>query len=127
MQVPSLFDATTGQLSYALNGLSRRQDLIATNIANSDTPGYLTHEINFEQSLMQAMSDSSGNGSGGEVPDQLPADYTRNDLRVKNDGNNVDSNLQMTEMAQTVVTYQTSAQLLSGKFNLLKAAIAPVS
>lgn len=127
MQVPSLFDATTGRLSYALDGLSRRQDLVATNIANNDTPGYLTHEINFEQSLMQAMSDSSGTSSGGGVPDQLPADYTRNDLRVKNDGNNVDSNLQMTEMARTVVTYQTAAQLLSGKFDLLKAAVAPVS
>ncbi len=124
MQPPSLFDATMAQLSYGLDGLSQRQDIISTNIANVDTPGYLTHDVNFEQSLQSAIQQGTGNPLA-VVPGALPAPTTRNDLQVRNDGNNVDVNQQMIEMAQTSLRYQTAGQMISGKFSLLAAALAP--
>jgi len=123
MSIPSLFDATMGRLSYGLDGLSKRQEIISANVANIDTPGYLAHDIPFEQQLADAMS----NAPGSAVPTNLPDDITRNDLRTRNDGNNVDIDGQMTEMARTTVTYQAATQLISQKFSLLTAALAPVS
>ena len=128
MSFPNIFDTTMARMSYALDGLSQRQSLITDNIANADTPGYLTKDVAFEQSLSTAMQSqdflpNTGNG----VPNGLPTDITRNDLRVRNDGNNVDANQQMTEMASTTVTYEAATQLISNKFGLLAAAMAPIS
>ncbi len=133
MSMPQLFDTTIARLGYGLDGLSQRQSIIADNVANVDTPGYLTHDVPFESSLLTAMSDqafaqqaglSAGNAA---LPSALPGSITRNDLRTRNDGNNVDTNQQMTEMARTTVVYQAATQLVSGKFALLTSAIAPVS
>ncbi len=126
---PSLFDSTIAQLSYGLDGLSARQSLISNNIANVDTPGYLTQDIPFEQSLQSAMqqqADFSRSTASG-VPASLPSAITRTDLRMRNDGNNVDVNMQMTEMARTTLTYQSATQMISQKFALLTQALAPVS
>jgi flagellar basal-body rod protein FlgB len=133
MSIPSLFDTTIARLGYGLDGLSERQSIIADNVANVDTPGYLTHDIPFESSLLSAMSNdtfASQAGLGGEagaVPGALPSSITRTDLRTRNDGNNVDTNQQMTEMARTSVTYEAATQLITGKFVLLSSAIAPIS
>jgi flagellar basal-body rod protein FlgB len=127
MSIPSLFDPTMARLSYGLDGLSERQTLIADNVANVDTPGYLTHDIPFEQSLQDAMQQGTALPGASGLPDALPGAITRNDLRVRNDGNNVDLGQQMTEMAQTSVTYQAAAQLISSKFAMLASAIAPSS
>jgi flagellar basal-body rod protein FlgB len=133
MSMPQLFDTTIARLGYGLDGLSQRQSIIADNVANVDTPGYLTHDVPFEASLLSAMGDSTFAaqagipGAGGPVPGALPGAITRNDLRTRNDGNNVDTNQQMTEMARTTVVYQAATQLITGKFALLSSAIAPVS
>jgi len=126
VQQPSLFDATISRLAYGLDGLSKRQDIIATNVANIDTPGYLTHDVAFEQELNSVMSGQSLTDNGA-APVALPQALTRNDLRVRNDGNNVDIDQQMTEMARTSIAYETTTQLINGKFGLLTAALAPVN
>lgn len=119
MAIPAIFDVTMGRMQYGLNGLSRRQDLIATNVANVDTTGYLAHDIPFEQRIMQAMQVSDGG-----IPGNLPDVITRNDMQVRNDGNNVDVNQQMTELSRTTVVFQSASQFISGKFGLLQDAIA---
>ena len=128
MSVPSLFDPTIQRLNYGLDGLSQRQSIISDNLANIDTPGYLTHDIPFEQQLISAMNNPTAPGSdSGATPADLPGQTTRNDLKTRNDGNNVDVDMQMTEMAGTSVTYEAATQLISQKFALLSDAIAPVS
>lgn len=126
MSIPSLFDSTISRLGYALDGLSARQDIITNNIANADTPGYLTHDINFEQQLQSVINDPMGTQNAA-IPANLPDSFTRNDLRVRNDGNNVDLNQQMTEMSRTTVVYQAATELINGKFGLLTSALAPIS
>ncbi len=122
--IPGLFDATMQRLSYGLDGLSQRQQIIADNIANVDTPGYLTHDIPFEQQLLDVMNNPLSNSA---VPDSLPGAVTRNDLQVRNDGNNVDINMQMNEMTSTAVTYEAATQLISQKFAMLSDALAPIN
>lgn len=122
MQPPALFDQSIDLLRYGLDGLSQRQEIIATNIANIDTPGYLTHEVLFEQQLQASLN----NPNQADIP-AMPDPITRNDLKVRNDGNNVDIDQQMTEMAKTTLQYQTATQLIAGKFSLLSAALAPIN
>ncbi|HKD76191.1 MAG TPA: flagellar basal body rod protein FlgB [Ktedonobacterales bacterium] len=122
--IPGLFDATMQRLSYGLDGLSQRQQIIADNIANVDTPGYLTHDIPFEQQLLDAMNDPL---STSAAPTNLPDAITRNDLQVRNDGNNVAINMQMNEMTGTAVTYEAATQLISQKFGMLSDALAPIN
>jgi len=112
------------RLSYGLDGLSQRQQIIADNIANVDTPGYLTHDIPFEQQLLDAMNDPL---STSAAPTNLPDAITRNDLQVRNDGNNVAINMQMNEMTGTAVTYEAATQLISQKFGMLSDALAPIN
>lgn len=125
MSVPGLFDPTMQRLAYGLDGMSARQDIISNNIANIDTPGYLTHEIPFEQQLLATMNGPTG--ATNDTPAALPSSITRNDLKTRNDGNNVDIDSQMTEMASTSVTYQAATQLITQKFGLLSDALAPIS
>jgi len=132
MSMPQLFDSTIARLSYGLDGLSQRQSIISDNVANVDTPGYLTHDVPFESTLLSAMQDQTfarqaGMQGNADVPSALPGAITRSDLRTRNDGNNVDINQQMTEMARTTVVYQAATQLITGKFALLSSALAPVS
>ena len=133
MSMPQLFDSTIARLSYGLDGLSQRQSIISDNVANVDTPGYLTHDVPFESALLSAMQNDPFNQQGGlsqagsDVPSALPGDITRTDLRTRNDGNNVDTNQQMTEMSRTTVVYQAATQLISNKFALLSSALAPIS
>lgn len=120
---PALFDHYLGQLAYGLDGLSQRQETIATNIANIDTPGYLTHDVLFEQQLQASLDTSLGQPALPNMPDAV----TMNNLRVKNDGNNVDIDQQMIELSRTQLVYQTASQVISDKFSMLTAALAPVS
>ena len=48
----------------ALDGLSMRHSAIATNVANINTPGYARREVNFEQSLIDALNESLPNPGG---------------------------------------------------------------
>ena len=61
-----LVDPAQGILEGALDGLSRRESLIASNLANIDTPGYRPQSIDFESTLRSEMaSQGLGGGSAG--------------------------------------------------------------
>ena len=55
MTISPISDLTTSALHVALDGLDQRQQAIAANIANLETPGYLAREVNFEDSLRAAI------------------------------------------------------------------------
>ena len=59
--------------AQALSLRSERQRLIASNIANADTPGYVAREMNFAQALRDATGSSGSNGSGGSSSGMQPA------------------------------------------------------
>ena len=51
-----MFDLTIQAVQTSLDGLAARQRIIATNVANAETPGYLSQNVNFEDSLRSAMA-----------------------------------------------------------------------
>lgn len=95
---------------------SDRQQLIASNIANVDTPGYHTKDINFQSAMQQAMNE------GNDV--QLtPASTEIDGLPERPDGNNVNIDRESLLMGQTQLQYQMGVQLIKAEFHRLLIAI----
>lgn len=92
-----------------------REQTIAGNMANVDTPGYKTKDINFKQALAQA-SDSSGF--------QLsPVVNEVSGLLERPDGNNVNLDRESTLLAQTQLQFQMGTQMVKSQFHQLLSAI----
>jgi flagellar basal-body rod protein FlgB len=109
-------DVTTSTLHAALTGLSERSRVIADNIANVNTPGFLAGRTNFENALKSAV----GNGatpavSGGTVSRSLEPTNTN--------GNNVNLDSETVIATETGLRYQLALNALDGKYSLLRSAL----
>ena len=123
-------DRTSRLLSKVLDFQAVRQNVIAGNLANAKTPGYIQKAIPFEKELQKAFDNESikleksepQHISGSESvmensynPYQLVREYGKpNEL-------NIDT--EMAKMAKNNLMYEASTRLLSKKFELLKAVI----
>ncbi len=95
---------------------SDREQTIAANMANVDTPGYHTKDLNFRQELQRAQfSDASFQSAPGvgEVPGLLE----------RPDGNNVNMDRESMLLSQTQLQYQMGVQLIKSQFHELLSAI----
>jgi flagellar basal-body rod protein FlgB len=116
-------DAVSLTLHTALNGLSRRQEVIADNIANVDTPGFRAQSVEFEDSLRSAIESGSmdpGNGSGSVS--RVVATEVPTDTPVGADGNNVDLRKETIAAMQTQYSYQILGRAMTDHLGLLKIA-----
>lgn len=95
---------------------SDRQQLIASNIANVDTPGYHTQDINFQATMRQAMNE------GSDVQ-MMPATNEVEGLPERPDGNNVNIDRESLLLGQTQLQYQMGVQLIKSEFHRLLTAI----
>jgi flagellar basal-body rod protein FlgB len=127
-------DKTTRALAAALKYRQQRQELIASNIANAETPGYKAKKIDFEDALARALdtdeqqtlktTDSRHfNVGGGGFNNLQPEVYEDANGIVSPDGNNVDRDAEMADMAENKIMYDASVQLLNKKLGLMKYAV----
>ena len=91
--------------------LSARQKLVASNVANADTPGYRTRDIDFQSEFLNAM--------GGP-----PRISEVNDLPVKNDGNNVSLDREARLLAENALRFQVASQLMKSQLRAVRSAIS---
>ena len=108
-------DVTMVALEDALRGLSLRQRVIADNIANVQTPGYLAGRVDFEASLRSAVDTSMA------TPFQPATSRSTDPTRL--DGNNVNLDDETLGMIQNDLRYQTMLEGMNAKFRLLRTAI----
>lgn len=101
-----------------MNLLSTRQKLVASNIANLDTPGYKTRDIDFHFEFMSKM-DAAANGENADPPTILEA----GGLIVKNDGNDVSLDREMRMLSETAIRFTVASTLLKGQMQSLRVAI----
>lgn len=107
-------DAITSVLGTALDGLSLRQNVIADNIANVDTPGFRATSVDFESSLANAISTGDlGSAAVTTTPTNTP---------VGADGNNVDLRKETMAAMQTVFQYQMLTRAVNDRMDLVKTA-----
>lgn len=113
----------------SLDGLSMRQQVISRNLANVDTPGYKAQSVNFEDILQRVFKRSTRiwldrtNTSHLASPTQRLGSTMLSDRpggSVRADQNNVDLDVELTEMTETGIRYQAVSQSVSKKLQLLK-------
>ena len=109
---------------------SRRSSILASNIANADTPNYKARDIDFKSMLREVGGQSDQiklahtherHYSPGNTGFQTALMY-RNPLHASLDGNTVDSHVEQSEFSQNAIQFQTSFTLLNSKIRgLIKA------
>ena len=101
--------ATGVQLGQFLSYLTHRQEIIASNIANADTPGYKTRDV--ESSPFSTALNDAGSVVEAEG------------LAARSDGNNVSIDRQSQLLAETTLKFSVAAQLVRSQIKSLRSAI----
>jgi flagellar basal-body rod protein FlgB len=93
-----------------------RQGLVSSNIANIDTPGYHTKDIDFKGELQRSMNGAADSPFGPSVK-EVP------DLTSRPDGNNVSIDRESMMLAQTQLQFKLGVELLKSQFKSISMAI----
>jgi flagellar basal-body rod protein FlgB len=105
-----LDDPLSGKLERYMDLLSVRQTLSASNIANADTPGYRTQDIDFQSEFQNAMGGPPRTVQAGGLP-------------VKNDGNDVSLDREARLLSENALRFSVASNLMRGRITALRAAI----
>ncbi|WP_304529151.1 flagellar basal body rod protein FlgB [Chromobacterium alticapitis] len=102
----------------ALRLRAERTRILASNIANENTPGYQARDIDFKTALASASADSPLASDGGDdLLYRLPNHPSR-------DGNTVELGVEQSEFSQNVSEFQTSLTFINMKLHGLAKVIA---
>lgn len=128
----SLFDKTTQALQTSLAMRQLKHNLTSSNVANAETPGYHAQKVDFEDALarsldldgLRGMSTSSPEhyAVGGKTARVAPEIYDNPEGSVNNDGNTVDLEKEMSNLAENAILYKAALQLINKKMAALKYA-----
>ncbi|MFO0752737.1 MAG: flagellar basal body rod protein FlgB [Thermodesulfovibrionales bacterium] len=110
-------DSSMKVLEKMLDIASFRQKILASNIANSETPGYKARDISFQNELGKAKA--AFEGAGPEVSPSYEV-YEPVDTMPSQDGNTVNLDMEMAKVAENALLYNTATQLISMKVRMLK-------
>ncbi|PIK13860.1 flagellar basal body rod protein FlgB [Halobacteriovorax sp. JY17] len=127
-------DKTLKALASSLNFRQMRQEIITSNIANAETPGYKSKRVDFEAALARALDvddqqqlnteDSRHFDVGNGGFDNLqPEIYEDPNGVVSDDGNTVDRDAELARMAENKILYDATVQLINKKLGLMKYAV----
>lgn len=110
---------------------AERAEILANNLANSDTPGFKARDMNFQQVLageterhnsLQMSATNKGHLNGRSSQSEYDMLY-RNPSQPSIDGNTVDTQIEQTLFTKNSMDYNSSFEFLNGKFKGLKSAI----
>ena len=129
-----LFDKSIAFLSKALDVLSIRHQLIASNIANQDTPNYKPRDISFKKELESFLDTNkkdiylthAGHLNGQNNPDSGVEVIIKNGEEQGYDNSSVNVEMEMANMAMNAILYDAAAQIVSKKLKMLGYAIREV-
>jgi flagellar basal-body rod protein FlgB len=104
-------DQTGMELGNFMTYLSRRQEVIASNIANADTPGYQTRDVRIPVDFSSALQDA---GSSVVEASNLPS---------RNDGNNVSIDREARLLSENTMKFNLATQMVRGELKSVRSAI----
>jgi flagellar basal-body rod protein FlgB len=112
-----IYDTTQLSLEKAIEGAAARQQAIAQNLANVDTPGYQRVDVDFHQTLANAMASGSGLQDVTFSP-QRDATAT-----VRADGSTVDPDVESAAQARNGLEYEALVQISKARIDILQSAM----
>ncbi len=119
-------------LEQTVGFAARRHSLLASNLANMDTPGYQTRDISvgdFQSTLKSAIESASAPTSRYETPTSVKqANYAKvrdiSNQILFHDGTDISLEQQVTEISKNQSMHNTAIALMRSQFSTLKAAIS---
>lgn len=128
-----IFPQSFQSLEQALSTAALKQRVHSANIANVDTPNYKSKQVNFQTTLNgvlnnQFISSYKTNTKhiafSSETPPSNPTTIkVNNDTQYSPNGNNVDMDYEMAELAKNQLWYNAVTERVNGKFNSLRTVI----
>ncbi|MBM7586826.1 flagellar basal-body rod protein FlgB [Bacillus pakistanensis] len=123
-----LFSNTFNVLEAGLNYSSLKQNITSQNIANIDTPNYKAKEVSFNHYFQNSLNDfeakrtdprhfsfTSGSNHSSVIQ--------KKNFQYNHNGNGVDLDREMTELAKNQIYFNALSDRMSGKFNSLQSVI----
>jgi flagellar basal-body rod protein FlgB len=131
MKMDFFHDQTLDAMSAYLGRLTRRQQVVASNLANIDTPGYKTKDISFYATMQELLMDGSEGlrtTRAEHIQSQIPSSpqaqvFEVQEMPSRADRNNVDLDKEMLKISETAFGYSMITQLIRGKFRTLANSI----
>ncbi len=133
MRTGFLQDPTLEAMSTYMTRLSRRQQVVASNIANIDTPGYRTRDVTFQLTMQELLAGDRIRTRTGTADRQHisawapismePELFEAEGLPMRADRNNVDIDREMLKLGETSFSYAMITQLLRSRFRTISSAI----
>jgi flagellar basal-body rod protein FlgB len=106
-----MVDGVTNQIVHYMDLLSARQKLVVSNLANIDTPGYKTKDIDFQFEFLSLS------------PGQAPNVVDTPDLVVKSDGNNVSLDREARLLSENALRFNVASNLIRAQLKIVESAI----
>lgn len=125
-------DKMFGFQEKALSLRGYRQQLLASNIANADTPNYKAVDIEFAKTLQAAQSKQSGVELAKTSPMHLDGKNAamngikpmyRTSIQPSIDGNTVDSNIEQAQFSENALNYMATLQFINGGIKDMQEAL----
>lgn len=110
-------DVTTQAIEWAMNGLERRSQVTANNIANAEVPNFTASEISFEGQLADALRRRATDG-----PSSMSTSETDN--AAGPNGNNVSLEDELVSLIQTNLKQDAMVQAFNYKVGLMRTAMS---
>lgn len=114
----------------ALHLRAMRSEILTSNIANADTPGYKSRDIDFKAAFQSARSEVSilrrtdARHLSGQGSQPVAADVKyRVPMQPSVDGNTVEADVEQAQFSENAVRYRASLRFLSGSISSLRYAI----
>lgn len=134
MDVNSLFNNTIHRLQKNLDIRSKKHDLIVSNIANKDTPGYKAFDLLVEEAVNKPNAGKKFNLTKThpqhrnyrhhKADDNTIYQLEKGSFSAGNKENTVDLDREMGKLSENSLLYNVTAHIISKKINSLKSAIS---
>lgn len=123
-----LFNSTIHTLGNALDYSASKNNAISNNIVNANTPNYKAEEVSFKNVLDHSLQQQNNQRTHPKhytfsSNAQTAAETNRKQTTYNHNGNNVDMDKEMANLAENQIYYQSTVDSLNDKFGLLHSAI----
>ncbi|WDD99323.1 MULTISPECIES: flagellar basal body rod protein FlgB [Thalassomonas] len=116
------FDKALGIHPYALQARVQRSEILASNLANVDTPGYLARDYDFKAAMADVESQFNNSGSGFVPQLSMEAQY-RVPYQPALDGNTAEMGVEQSKFNNNAMDFQSSLTFLNMKIQGLQKVI----
>ena len=131
MKLDLFQNQTINAMEAYMSRLSQRQQIVASNLANIDTPGYKTKDVSFHATMQELLSTDAVNlqtarpeHNAGMIQ-VFPQNqvFEVQGLTSREDQNNVDLDREMLKLSETSFAYSLITQMVRGKFGMISTSI----